>query len=275
MLSLLIHLNIRYAHKSIVLDCDMKLSVFVPDRNDPHQKLSAIFFLSGLTCNEDNFITKAGAIKRAAEKDCILICPDTSPRGLNIDGDSDAWDFGVGAGFYLNATNPKWKNYQMYSYITEELYELVLKHLPVDPQRISIFGHSMGGHGALTIALKNPEKFRSVSAFAPIVNPIDCPWGQKAFFGYLDPENKEEWKQYDTIELMKTYKGRKMAMLVDQGSSDSFLENQLKSQRMERIASENDRFELTYRLQEGYDHSYWFIQTFVDDHIDFHVNQMQ
>jgi S-formylglutathione hydrolase len=197
-----------------------------------------------------------------------LICPDTSPRGIAIEGDNDSWDFGTGAGFYVNATNPKWKPYQMYDYVNHELFELVQQELPLDKNRVSIFGHSMGGHGALISALKNPQKYRSVSAFAPICNPINCPWGVKAFTGYLG-DDKESWKEYDATELASKYAGPQLNVLIDQGSKDQFL---IQQQLLPERFSENKSSKITleYHLREGYDHSYWFIQSFVDSHLEFH-----
>ncbi|KAI8913177.1 S-formylglutathione hydrolase [Entophlyctis helioformis] len=263
----------KYSHPSALLGCEMKLSVFVP-ANSSGAKLPAVYFLSGLTCNEDNFITKAGAIRTASRLGLVLICPDTSPRGLNIEGDSASWDFGVGAGFYVDATEPKWSKYQMYSYITAELPEIVAQNLPVDPSRTSIFGHSMGGHGALICALKNPGQFKSASAFAPISNPINCAWGKKAFTGYLG-EAQESWKAYDATELARGYRGAALSVLIDQGGEDSFLKDgQLLPDNLVSAASHNALLSVDYRLQPGYDHSYWFISTFVDDHLEFHAKHL-
>jgi S-formylglutathione hydrolase len=202
-----------------------------------------------------------------------LICPDTSPRGITIEGDNDSWDFGTGAGFYVNATNPKWKPYQMYDYVNQELFELVKQHLPLHKDHVSIFGHSMGGHGALISALKNPQKYRSVSAFAPICNPINCPWGVKAFSGYLG-DDKETWKEYDATELASTYAGPPLDILIDQGSKDQFLiQQQLLPDRF--CEKKSAKIALEYHLREGYDHSYWFIQSFVDSHLEFHSKHFQ
>ncbi|KAI9199791.1 Alpha/Beta hydrolase protein [Polychytrium aggregatum] len=262
----------KFAHQSTSLGCEMKFSAFVPAGQAA--AYPALFFLSGLTCNEDNFITKAGAIRKASELGLILVCPDTSPRGLNIEGEEDGWDFGTGAGFYVNATEAKWKNYQMDSYVNRELFEVLPKVLPIDLARVSIFGHSMGGHGALVSFLRNLGKYRSVSAFSPICNPVECPWGVKAFTGYLG-SSVESWKQYDATELVKTYRGPKIEILVDQGSADSFLDNQLRPESLLKAASENpSHVQVNYRLQPGYDHSYWFIQTFVDDHLEFHAKAL-
>ncbi|KAJ3039329.1 hypothetical protein HDV00_012322 [Rhizophlyctis rosea] len=262
----------KYAHQSALLGCEMKFQVYIPPQSAEAQKFPGLYFLSGLTCTEDNFIQKAGALRKAAEQGVALICPDTSPRGLNIEGEEDSWDFGTGAGFYVDATEPKWKNYKMYSYVTEELPKLVNENLPVDPSRTSIFGHSMGGHGALMVALKNPGKYKSISAFAPISNPVDCPWGQKAFSGYLG-SNKSTWESYDSTLLLAKYDGPTLPALVDQGSKDNFLEEQLKPQRL--TEKKNPKVNLELRTQEGYDHSYFFIQTFVDDHIAFHAKHLK
>ncbi|KAJ3093106.1 hypothetical protein HK102_009539, partial [Quaeritorhiza haematococci] len=259
---------IKYQHTSPLLGCDMKFSVFVPASAE-NRKFPAVYFLSGLTCNEDNFITKACAVKPAARLGIVLICPDTSPRGLNIEGENDSWDFGSAAGFYVDATELKWKNYQMYSYVTKELPQLVSANLPVDPARVSIFGHSMGGHGALVCALRNPGAYKSVSAFAPISNPVNCPWGVKAFTGYLG--SVEAGKRYDGSELLKGYSGPKLDILVDQGSADAFLKEQLKPEALVKAAEGKEgSISLTVRMQDGYDHSYWFIQTFVEEHLEFH-----
>ncbi|KAL2917644.1 hypothetical protein HK105_202931 [Polyrhizophydium stewartii] len=271
---------LKLAHASPLLGCDMKLSVFLPAGAalrpsdaavDAAARLPTLLFLSGLTCNEDNFITKACAVRTAARLGLVLVCPDTSPRGLGIAGEDDSWDFGTGAGFYVDATEPKWARYQMFSYITRELPALLQAQLPVDPLRMSIFGHSMGGHGALVCALRNPGTFKSVSAFAPISNPINCPWGHKAFGGYLGTDNKDAWKAYDATELTRGYSGPEVPVLVDQGAEDSFLKNgQLLPDNLVAAAASNPRMHLEYRLHKDYDHSYWFIQTFIDDHLEFH-----
>ncbi|KAJ3000204.1 hypothetical protein HDV02_000117 [Globomyces sp. JEL0801] len=225
-----------------------------------------LFFLSGLTCNEDNFIQKSCALKYAQEFGLILICPDTSPRGLNIEGEDDSWDFGSGAGFYVNATIAKFEKYQMYSYVNEELFSLA-KELGIDTSKASIFGHSMGGHGALISALKNPGKYQSVSAFAPICNPVNCAWGKKAFTGYLGT-NEELWKAYDATHLAQQYSGSPLDILIDQGSVDSFLEQkQLLPENF--VGVKNQHLNVEYRVQEGYDHSYFFIQTFSKQHISY------
>ncbi|KAI9247197.1 S-formylglutathione hydrolase [Phascolomyces articulosus] len=267
---------VKYKHSSEELQCDMNFNVFLPKEAANGQQVPGIYFLSGLTCTEDNFIQKSGALAEAAKHGIALIAPDTSPRGVSIEGDSDSWDFGTGAGFYVDATEPKWsKNYRMYSYIVKELPSLIHNQLPVDESRISIMGHSMGGHGALTIYIKNPTKFKTVSAFSPISNPINCPWGQKAFSNYLGSD-ESTWKQYDTLELIKTHLNEKIDVLVDVGTADGFLESQLKvSTLQETVKALGRESEFNIRFQEGYDHSYFFISTFIADHINHHVKALK
>jgi len=212
-----------------------------------------------------NFITKAGAQRYASQYGIFLVAPDTSPRGCNIPGEADSWDFGVGAGFYVDATEEKWKkNYNMYSYVTKELSEIVNKHFPVIPDRQSISGHSMGGHGALICTLKNPGEYKSCSAFSPICNPVICPWGKKAFSGYLGSD-EETWKAYDATELTKSYTGPSPNILIDQGTEDKFLEEQLLPHSLQAAKH------VQVRMQKGYDHSYYFISTFIEDHIAHHA----
>lgn len=252
----------------------MTFTIFFPPSASAG-KVPIIYYLSGLTCTDENFITKSNAQKKASQEGVALIAPDTSPRGLNIEGEAESWDFGVGAGFYLNATVDKWKNWRMYDYITKELPSLLSQHFhSLDTSKASIMGHSMGGHGALVIALRNPQMFKSVSAFAPIVNPSVVPWGIKAFSGYLGEEDKEAWKEYDATELMKSYSGPQLPLLVDVGTSDSFLERELKPQNF-AAACEEKGYPLRLRMQEGYDHSYYFISTFMDDHIELHASQLK
>ncbi|KAL6047350.1 S-formylglutathione hydrolase [Balamuthia mandrillaris] len=266
----------RYSHASSTLHCEMKFSVFVPPQA-ASSKVPVLYWLSGLTCTDENFITKAGAQRAASKYGFVLVCPDTSPRGVEIEGQDDSWEFGSGAGFYVNATQSKWAtHYNMYDYVTKELPALVESNFPVDPEKKSIFGHSMGGHGALICALKNPGTYKSVSAFAPICNPINCPWGQKAFSGYLG-EDKEAWKQYDSSELIRGYNGAALPVLVDQGTEDKFLKDLL-PEALEAGAKENassGAVSLEVRMQEGYDHSYYFISTFVEEHIEFHARFLQ
>lgn len=262
----------RFQHASSSLGCEMKFFVYLPPNASPERRVPALYFLSGLTCTDENFITKAGAQRAAAKHGLALICPDTSPRGVPIEGDSESWDFGVGAGFYVNATEPKWsRNYRMYDYVTRELPAIVNDALPVDSSRTGIFGHSMGGHGALICALKNPGTYKSVSAFAPICNPVNCPWGQKAFKGYLG-EDTSTWQEYDATHLVKKYSGPPLQILIDQGSADNFLgQKQLLPEAFEEAARGVAGVSLKLRMQEGYDHGYYFISTFIDDHIEHHA----
>ena len=267
----------RLTHRSAVTKTDMDFTVFVPPQASKSRPVPTLFWLSGLTCTDENFLTKAGAQKRASELGIAIVMPDTSPRGAGIAGEDDFYDFGSGAGFYLDATEPDWKeNYNMYSYVTEELPELLSTDFPeLCNVRQGIFGHSMGGHGALICALKNPGKYRSVSAFSPICNPIECPWGQKAFSGYLGEDNKEWWKRYDATELVSSYKGPPIHVLVDQGAADNFyIEKQLLPENFERACASNDNVRATLRIQPEYDHSYYFIATFVDDHLDHHASSL-
>eukprot|EP00245_Coleochaete_scutata_P005695 TRINITY_DN19432_c0_g1_i1.p1 TRINITY_DN19432_c0_g1~~TRINITY_DN19432_c0_g1_i1.p1 ORF type:complete len:377 (-),score=61.04 TRINITY_DN19432_c0_g1_i1:211-1341(-) len=263
--------NKRYQHESKTLGCPMKFHLFFPP-SAATQKVPVIYWLSGLTCTDENFIQKSGAQRMAAEKGVAIVAPDTSPRGLNIEGESDSWDFGVGAGFYLNATVDKWKNWRMYDYITEELPMVLAAHFPtqLDTSQSSIMGHSMGGHGALVVALKNPGKYKAVSAFSPICNPMECPWGVKAFTGYLG-DDKESWAEYDATVLVKKYRGPKLDILIDQGDKDNFyIQKQLLPEHFQH-ACEEAGLPLTLRFQGGYDHSYFFISSFIDDHISLHA----
>ncbi|KAG2198740.1 hypothetical protein INT47_005425 [Mucor saturninus] len=266
---------VKYEHHSEELGCDMKFNVFLP-KESITQKVPAIFFLSGLTCTEDNFIQKSGAMAEASKHGIALIAPDTSPRGVSIEGDSDSWDFGTGAGFYVDATEEKWaKHYRMYSYIVKELHALVMQQLPINEERVSVMGHSMGGHGALTIYIKNPSQFKTASAFSPIANPSNCPWGQKALSGYLGSD-KETWKAYDTVELLKSHLNQKLDILVDVGTADNFLAKELLIDQLEETVKQLGReTEFTIRRQEGYDHSYFFISTFIADHIQHHANLLK
>merc|ERR1711907_915302 len=259
-------------HTSSTLHCDMVLTVFIPEHSGP---LPVLFWLSGLTCTNQNFITKAGAQRVAAKHGIALICPDTSPRGCGIEGEDDSWDFGTGAGFYVNATQEPWSaNYNMYSYVTEELPALFTDWSELDMSRTSIFGHSMGGHGALICALKNAGKYKSCSAFAPICNPTECAWGKKALTGYLGADTAL-WAEWDAALLAKGYSGPQLNILVDQGMADKFLhQDQLRPQALVEGASGNESISLTVREQDGYDHSYYFIATFVEDHVDFHAKHL-
>ncbi|KAK6036712.1 S-formylglutathione hydrolase [Cooperia oncophora] len=250
-----------------VLKCDMQFGAYVPDHKEG-QLLPGLFYLSGLTCTHANFMEKSGFQRYASEHGMVVVHPDTSPRGVDIPGDSDSWDFGKGAGFYVDATEKPWSDhYKMYSYVCKELPEIVKNQLPVDTSKLGIFGHSMGGHGAISIGLKHPDLFKSISAFAPICHPINCPWGQKALKNYLGADTKA-WEQYDSSLLLKTYNGPSRKILVDQGASDSFLsDGQLQPETLKSTGPVS----VEVRTQPGYDHSYYFIATFIGDHFDFHA----
>jgi len=263
----------KFQHPSFCTNSEMKFQVFLPPQAVAGARVPVLYWLSGLTCNEDNFMHKAGAFNAAAKSGVMIVCPDTSPRGCNIEGDKASWDFGEGAGFYVNATEPKWeRNYRMYDYVVHELPALVDHHLPSNGRQ-SVFGHSMGGHGALVCFLRNPNRYASVSAFSPICHPSVVPWGVKAFTGYLG-SNKEAWKQYDATELVKVYNGPKVPILIDQGTDDQFLpQKQLLPEDFE-AAAKTVNYPVTIRMQEGYDHSYYFISTFVEDHISHHARML-
>ena len=260
--------QLRFRHDSAVLDCAMNFSVYLPPAAQ-QGPVPVLYWLSGLTCTDENFVTKAGAQQHAARHGVAIIAPDTSPRGDGVPDDPEgAYDFGLGAGFYVNATQAPWaSHYQMYDYVVTELPALVTANLPIDGARAGIFGHSMGGHGALTIALKNPDNYRSVSAFSPICSPLDCPWGEKALGNYIG-DDRLAWQQYDTTELVRLAQ-RHLPVLVDQGQADDFLQEQLKTQLLVQ-ASEEANYPMTVRMQPGYDHSYFFISSFIGEHIDFH-----
>merc|ERR1719454_1461984 len=250
----------------------MTFSIFLPPGVSSASKAPVLYYLSGLTCTDDNFTHKACAQRAAAAHGVALVAPDTSPRGLDIEGEHDSYDFGSGAGFYVDATVEKWKkHYNMYTYITKELPELISGLFPVDPEKRSITGHSMGGHGALVCHLKNPGMYSSVSAFSPICNPTVVPWGEKAFTGYLG--SVEAGKAYDATELVSSYSGPKVPVLIDQGTADGFLENQLKPKNF-FIAAAKNGYNVELRMQPLYDHSYYFISTFMRDHIDFHARAL-
>jgi S-formylglutathione hydrolase len=249
----------------------MKFAVFTPPQAQSG-RVPVLYYLAGLTCTEETFMIKAGAQRVAAELGIMLVAPDTSPRGVKLPGDTDSWDFGVGAGFYVDATVEPWsRHYRMYTYVTQELRALIEAQFPADTARTGIFGHSMGGHGALTIALRNPERYRSVSAFAPIAAPKQSPWGQKAFSGYLGPD-RGQWSQYDATELVAGVKdaSRRPPILIDQGLSDQFLQTQLHPHLFEE-ACRKVGYPLQLRRHEGYDHSYYFISSFVQDHLVHHA----
>ncbi|KAI3924203.1 hypothetical protein MKW98_032404 [Papaver atlanticum] len=265
--------NKRYKHFSPTLGCSMTFHIYFPPSPSPSHKFPVLYWLSGLTCTDENFIVKSGAQHAASSEGVVLIAPDTSPRGLGVEGEADSWDFGVGAGFYLNATREKWKNWRMYDYVVKELPKVLSENFEqIDTSRASISGHSMGGHGALTIYLKNLDKYKSVSAFAPIVNPINCPWGQKAFSNYLGDE-KSDWEEYDATCLISKYNNVLATILIDQGEADKFLHDQLLAHKFEE-ACRKVNVPLLLRLQPGYDHSYYFISTFIDDHIRHHAQAL-
>jgi S-formylglutathione hydrolase len=264
-----------YKHESATIGLPMRFSVFVPEQA-AQGLLPGLFYLAGLTCTEETFVTKGGAQQYAAEHGLILIAPDTSPRGAGVPGETDSWDFGVGAGFYLDATQPDWAtHYRMESYITGELFDLVTRELGVDAARVGVFGHSMGGHGALTLALRHPDKFRSVSAFAPIAAPSQCPWGEKAFTGYLGAD-RSTWAEHDASALMAGMSSAPFpaGILIDQGSDDKFLKDgQLLPEAFEAACAKVGQ-PLSLRHQPGYDHGYYFISTFMADHLAFHAKQL-
>ncbi len=261
-----------YSHASAATGCTMRFGVFLPPQAE-RAPVPVLYWLSGLTCTEENFVVKAGAQRAAAALGLAIVAPDTSPRGEGVPDEPGSYDFGIGAGFYVDATQAPWsRNYRMFSYIAEELPALVAASFPVDPGRAGLFGHSMGGHGALTLALRNPGRFRSVSAFAPIASPMRCPWGEKAFAGYLGPD-REAWRAYDATALVATLGWTGPPLLVDQGTQDQFLDTQLKPHLL-REACDRAGVALDLRLREGYDHSYFFIATFVDEHLAFHARNL-
>jgi len=262
-----------YSHYSDELKCNMKFAVYEPPQITSN-KVPVLYWLSGLTCNEQNFITKAGGQSHAAAKGIMIVCPDTSPRGVGIDGEDESWDFGTGAGFYVDATEDKWKtNYRMFSYVTKELPAVIAKNFSVT-EAAGITGHSMGGHGALICGLKCPSVFKSVSAFAPICHPSECPWGQKAFNGYLGPD-KSTWEQYDATKLVSKYEGTPLEILIDQGTADNFyVQKQLLPEDFQEASCGNKNVSVTLRMQEGYSHSYYFIASFVKDHFEHHAKYL-
>lgn len=259
----------RYRHRSNSLNCDMVFAVYLPPQAEQGAKLPVLYWLSGLTCTDENFMQKAGAQRMAAELGLIIVAPDTSPRGEGVADDANgAYDFGLGAGFYVNATQePFARHYRMYDYVVQELPALIEANFPVSDKR-GIAGHSMGGHGALICALKNPGRYQSVSAFSPISNPMNCPWGEKAFSLYLG-EERSRWREWDASVLIAEA-GEKLPILVDQGDRDDFLDGQLKPQALQ-AAAKAAAHPLTLRMQPGYDHSYHFIASFIDDHLHHHA----
>jgi S-formylglutathione hydrolase len=273
--------QLRYRHRSTTLNCDMTFSIYLPPQAQ-RGPVPVLYWLSGLTCTDENFVTKAGAQQYAAAHGIAIVCPDTSPRGEDIPDDLEgAYDFGLGAGFYVNATESPWaKHYKMYDYVVDELPALINDQFPINGSKMSVSGHSMGGHGALTIALKNPERYSSVSAFSPICAPIQCPWGKKALGQYIGgnaTDNNGQWAEYDTVELVKmsskSTKGS-LPVLIDQGEADNFLAEQLNTQLLIDTAAVA-AFPMRIRLQPEYDHSYFFIASFIEEHLSFHAEKLR
>jgi len=265
--------QLAVTHYSETCQCDMRFSIYLPPM-EKQKKLPVLYWLSGLTCTDENFLIKAGAQRYAAEHGIAIVCPDTSPRGNGVPDDPEnSWDLGSGAGFYINATQAPWStHYHMYDYIALELPQIVQQNFPLEPDRQSITGHSMGGHGAITIALKNPGHYQSVSAFAPICAPSQCPWGKKVFSAYLG-EDQTRWLTYDSCALI-LQSHEKLPLLVDQGAADPFLREQLMPQQLEAACQQAD-YPLTLRYQPGYDHSYYFIATFIGEHIEHHAKALK
>jgi S-formylglutathione hydrolase len=276
----------KFKHASRELKCEMTFSVFVPGQAQASATSSSpspssypvLYYLSGLTCTDDNVVQKSGIQRGAARCNVAVVCPDTSPRGLGYPGEDDSWDFGTGAGFYVNATTSPWKEgYRMDAYVTSELPAVLAATPELSPhlnlKKASIMGHSMGGHGALVLALRNPGMYASVSAFAPICHPSVVPWGKKAFGGYLG-DDEEAWRSYDACALVSGYSGEKIEVLMDTGTADEFLEEQLRVEDLVASAAGNDRVAVTSRMNEGYDHSYFTVATFVEDHVAFHAARL-
>ena len=261
-----------FSHDAAETGCPMRFGLFLPPQAQAG-RVPVLYWLSGLGSTEENFAIKAGAQRVAAELGLAIVTPDTSPRGVRNPGDDASYDFGLGAGFYVDATQEPWaRNYRMYSYVTAELPRLVAKEFPVDAERVGIFGHSMGGHGALTIALKNPGSFRSLSAFAPIAAPMRCPWGEKAFTGYLGPDHAA-WRAHDSTVLVAERGWKGPPILVDQGTKDQFLETQLHPELLQEACARAG-VPLELRMREGYDHGYYFVASFVEDHLRFHARNL-
>jgi S-formylglutathione hydrolase len=261
-----------YRHESLEVRGPMKFSVYLPPQAKSG-KVPVLYFLSGLTCSEETFCIKSHAQRYAAELGLMLISPDTSPREPRIPGDADHWDFGYSAGFYVDATQAPWsQNYRMYSYVARELPQVVAAHFPAMPGATGIFGHSMGGHGALTLALRNPTQYQSVSAFSPIAAPMQCPWGRKAFSNYFGAET-QIWREHDATELVarRAFPG---PILIDQGTADQYLAEQLLPEKFAAAAAQSGQ-RLNLRMQPGYDHGYYFIQTFMADHLRHHAEQLR
>ena len=261
-----------YRHTSKVNNCDMQFSIFRPQK-EQQSTVPILTWLSGLTCNEDTFMFKAGALKLASELGIMIVTPDTSPRGKDVPDDKDgAYDFGLGAGFYVNATQTPWNNnYNMYDYISKELLNIISSNFDANLSRHGIFGHSMGGHGALTIGLKNPDIYRSISAFAPICNPVNCPWGKKAFRNYLG-DDQSSWNAYDASEIVASgdYKSKQNIIRIDQGLDDEFYERELSTDKFEQVCKDNE-FSIDVHRHPGHGHGYYFITTFIEDHLRHHA----
>ncbi|PKO45774.1 MAG: S-formylglutathione hydrolase [Betaproteobacteria bacterium HGW-Betaproteobacteria-4] len=262
----------RYRHRSTALGCDMTFSIYLPPQIESGEKLPVLYWLSGLSCTDETFMQKAGAQRIAAELGMVIVAPDTSPRGDDVPGDPDGgWDFGQGAGFYLNATQAPWaQHYRMHDYVAHELPALIEASFAVSDKR-GISGHSMGGHGALVCALRNPGRYQSLSAFAPICNPMIVPWGEKAFSRYLG-EERSQWREWDASQLIATA-AEKLPILIDQGDRDQFLTVQLKPEVLQ-VAALAAGHPLDLRMQHGYDHSYYFIASFIEDHLRHHARAL-
>lgn len=262
----------RFTHQSTVNNCAMTFAVFLPPFASKDNPVPVLYWLSGLTCTDENFMQKAGAMRLAAQLGLAIVAPDTSPRGEGVADDPEGnYDLGLGAGFYVNATQAPWaEHYQMYDYITQELPALVEAHFPVTKER-AISGHSMGGHGALVVGLRNPNRYVSVSAFSPIANPTGCPWGQKALTAYLG-EDQSTWADYDASRLLAS-KTHFVPLFVDQGASDQFLKDELHPEALLHAAQQSDT-QITLNMHEGYDHSYYFIASFIEEHLNYHAEHL-
>lgn len=267
----------QYTHSSSILQCDMRFSIYLPPAAAQKKPVPVLYWLSGLTCTDENFVQKAGAQRIASELNIAIVTPDTSPRGDQVP-DDQAYDLGQGAGFYVNATEAPWnQHYRMYDYILQELPAIVSTNFPVN-DKAALSGHSMGGHGAMTLALRNPERFTSVSAFSPICHPVNCPWGEKAFRAYLG-NDESTWKAHDTVMLIRetgegSHNNARLPALIDQGTADNFLEEQLNTESLVKAVSDTN-YPARIRYQEGYDHSYFFIASFIEDHLRFHYEHLK
>ncbi|MEO5374739.1 MAG: S-formylglutathione hydrolase [Alphaproteobacteria bacterium] len=265
-----------YSHNSKVNGAPMRFSVYQPPRAMRGRRVPILVYLAGLTCTDETIMIKGAALRHAADNGLMLVSPDTSPRGCNLPGETDDWELGIGAGFYVDASREPWSShYQMYSYVTSELTDVICANFPARRERQGIFGHSMGGHGALVMALRNPDIYVSVSAFAPLVAPIQSPWGEKAFSAYLGDEDREAWRAYDATELVRKMENAadRPPILIDQGMADQFLDVQLHPHVFEDACREAG-YPLTLRRHEGYDHGYFFIATFMEDHIRHHAARL-